>query len=628
MQIAATLLALCLTSSSTIAPARQPAQGPATRPVIERFLAQWEELEEPAGLALADDGELFICELNQGRLVRISSAGKSVVAEGLRGPRDVELGRVEAGALTYWVAESRGKCVVKLHSDGTRTLELKSPELERPHGLAVAGERVYVADAGSHHIEVFSRAGEHLFGFGGHGTRPGSLIEPRDVAVGEDGHIYVADYGNSRVEVFDSKGQRIGGWGDWGPYPGLFMGPSGIEVRGARVYVSDERNHRVQVFTTGGEALGQFGLHAIRPREGRGKLHYPSALALSPNAELAAVCEPLLDRAQVFARSAGTPEDAVRKRATQLTRPSSHFGTELSISGPYLAISEPESHQVLIYENTGAEPRGITRVSALGKQTGLLTSVAGVDLMRSDRSLLACDPALRRLSLFRMSGSEEDEVAYDILMARFIKCYDFELGFGLGAFKGSEAVPEPIAVDRDAAGRIYVLDRRNRKLIVMNSDFEPLADPRCSFHFSEPVSLAVDPSGARLAVTDVGRGLLFLLEGGELRTIGEQAGLLAPHGVAIDDEGQLYVTDSARHEVLVFDQEGELLRRWGQPGLGRGELLEPRGIELDTKGRVVVMDHANHRVQLFSKQGEYLGIFGSRLYTKPARYPETKQDED
>ena len=602
------------------------------RPPIQQTLAEHTELLEPGGLALEDSGVLWVSELHTGHLVRLDAEGRrSVFATGLSGPRDLEL-ELGPGGASPWVAESRARRVVQLGAKGEVVRTLGPAHLVRPVGLALFGGRVYVADEGSHTVEVFERDGEHVASLGGHGTLQGELISPRDVAVGADGRVYVADYGNSRVAVFSADGEALTGWGDWGPFPGLFMGPTGIEVRGGEVYVSDERNHRVQRFDTEGKALDQFGLHAIRPREGAGKLHYPRALALSPDAERAAVTEPLVDRVQVFTRTGGVEEDAQRRQVTSLARPSAHFGESLASSGPYLAIAEPESHLVLIYENTWDEPRRIARVSGLGTKTGLLTEVAGLDLERADRSLLVCDPALRRLSMFRLRGSEEDEVAYDPFMGRFVKSFDFERGFRVDLVPGQEGVPEPIAVDRDPEGRVYVLDRRNRGVLVLSAGLSPLVEESSAGVFVEPYGLALDLPGERCAVSDPGAGLVHVLPTGRERegalVFGADAGLVAPSGVVFDGEGHLFVSDAARHEVVVFDPSGAVVRRWGRAGLGRGEFLEPRGLVLDGRGRLVVLDHANHRAQVFTLEGEYVGIFGSRLYTKPARYPETAEERE
>ncbi|HIG10523.1 MAG: NHL repeat-containing protein [bacterium] len=626
--------------------AREQAVEEDQRPPLTRPLAQHENIAEPSGVMLLADGRLLVSQLFEGSILVIAEDGsREVLVEGLDGPRDLcaEAPSQEGAAVLHlWVVESFGRRVRRIGLDGSLGISLGAELLVRPMGLACTAGRVFVADAGSHCVQVFGTGGEHLLRMGEHGSGLGQLIAPGDVAVSAAGRIFVSDHGNSRIEVFDRDGEPevyeedSWGWrfgGGWGPYPGLFMGPAGLEIRGEEVFVVDERNHRVQVFDLFGEPKGQFGLHAIRPREGAGKLHYPRALGLSPDGERAALTEPLLDRVQIFAREGGAEEDLLRKRVTQLARPSAHFGTRISISGPLLAIGEPESHSVLIHENTWKEPRRITRVAGLGTKTGLLSSVAGVDLAHADRSLLVVDSVLRRLSSYRLRGGDSEEVLFDPLMARFVKSYDFKSAWHeelAGADLG--AVPEPIAVDRGPLGRIYLLDRRNRGVLVLEPDFSARSEWCSQGVLGEPRDLAVDPSGERYAVSDAGAGCVLVFRAGappgKAQRFGADLDLIEPHGVVFDSRGRLFVSDAGRHEVLCFAADGELLRRWGRSGLGRGEFLEPRGLAIDHEGRVVVMDHGNHRGQVFTAEGEYLSVFGSRLYTKPARFPAHPEMDD
>jgi sugar lactone lactonase YvrE len=402
-------------------------------------------------------------------------------------------------------------------------------------------------------------------------------------------------------------------------------------VREGRVYVCDRGNHRVQVFSPGGELLDRFGLHAIRPREGAGFLHYPSALALSPKAELAALGEPMVDRVQVFSRTGGSAEDEVRRQAQSLAKPSAHFGMELETAGPYLALNEPESHSVLFFENTAEEPRRITRVSGLGRKTGLLTGVAGLHFERAARDLWVCDPLMRRLSLFRLRGGEEDEVGFDALMARFVKSLDLARFFELELAGRLEAVPEVVALDRDDEGRLYLCDRRNGCVLVLSKTLG-LLEVFGYGRLEEPSGIAVSKDGSRCYVADPATGVQrFAGERREatLLAAASPGGPLArPHDLALAPDGTLFVTDSALHRVFVFDALGELQRSWGGEGLGRGELYKPRGIALDAHGRLSVLDHANHRIQTFTQAGEYVGIFGPRLYTYAARYPDLVREQE
>lgn len=85
--------------------------------------------------------------------------------------------------------------------------------------------------------------------------------------------------------------------------------------------------------------------------------------------------------------------------------------------------------------------------------------------------------------------------------------------------------------------------------------------------------------------------------------------LLAPRNVTVGPDGNLYVLDSGNHRVVVFDQNGELLRTWGGPGAGDGQFNEPWGIAVDEEF-VYVADTWNHRVQKFTLQGQFVTRFG------------------
>ena len=596
------------------------------RPPLGLHLADVVGLPDVAGVWLGDDGGGWCTLERRGELVRFERDGtRRVVAEGLLRPRDLEVG----AAGDFWISEPHGRGLVHLDRDG-ELLEagFGSSVLVRPGGLELRGERLWVTDLATHRVESFRTDGEgmqHLGGFGGHGREPGQLVRPADVAVDDAGQVFVTEAGSSRVQVFDAEGKSLRTFGDWGPFLGLFIEPTGIEVRGEEVFVCDQGNHRVQVFSTASKRLDRFGMHAIRPREGEGYLHYPTAMALSPDGEYAALCEPSVDRLQLFCRTGGKEEDGVRLRAMSLAKPAAHYGMELAIAGPWMVIGEPESHSVLFFENTYDDPRMISRISGLGDKTGLLTGVAGLAMDRERREVFVCDPLLRRLSVFRLDTSEEAEVGYDARMPRFVRSLDLARLREVAGEPALGGVPEPVAVALDATGRVYLADRRNGCLLVLGPSLDLqevlLQGIDHGLGFADPAGVAVSADGERVLATD-GSGTVWELSGKD-REVRPFARLVAPHGVALAADGTAYVTDMATHEVLVYSPEGELVRRWGSAGLGRQEMYKPRGVAVDHRGHVTVLDHANHRLMRFTPEGEYARTFGLRLYTKPARLPET-----
>jgi DNA-binding beta-propeller fold protein YncE len=90
----------------------------------------------------------------------------------------------------------------------------------------------------------------------------------------------------------------------------------------------------------------------------------------------------------------------------------------------------------------------------------------------------------------------------------------------------------------------------------------------------------------------------------------------------------VYVSDSGAHRVLVFDQAGEEVARFGTRGLIRGSFDSPRGLVFNEAGELIVLDHANHRGIIVSPDGEYVDAFGPRSYVRPAQRPESFKEED
>jgi tripartite motif-containing protein 71 len=98
-----------------------------------------------------------------------------------------------------------------------------------------------------------------LKGWGKAGQGSGAFLEPRDIAVSEDGFVYVADTKNHRIQKFSSEGDFLLSFGSQGSEKGQFKEPTGVGVgRNGTVYVADTWNHRIQVFDADGKFLFEF----------------------------------------------------------------------------------------------------------------------------------------------------------------------------------------------------------------------------------------------------------------------------------------------------------------------------------------------------------------------------------
>ena len=70
-------------------------------------------------------------------------------------------------------------------------------------------------------------------------------------------------------------------------------------------------------------------------------------------------------------------------------------------------------------------------------------------------------------------------------------------------------------------------------------------------------------------------------------------------GVAVDEQGYIFVADSGNNRIQIFNPDGTFLRGFGRWGQGAGEFKGLEGISVNSKGNILVADRENHRVQMF-----------------------------
>ena len=83
--------------------------------------------------------------------------------------------------------------------------------------------------------------------------------------------------------------------------------------------------------------------------------------------------------------------------------------------------------------------------------------------------------------------------------------------------------------------------------------------------------------------------------------------LSKPRGVASDADGNIYVTVPPRGLVVVFDRNGNYLRKIGGWGSNPGNLRGPISVSVSDKfNRVYVADRVRFRLVIYNKQGQFI----------------------
>jgi DNA-binding beta-propeller fold protein YncE len=174
----------------------------------------------------------------------------------------------------------------------------------------------------------------------------------------------------------------------------------------------------------------------------------------------------------------------------------------------------------------------------------------------------------------------------------------------------AEDLEKPFGLATDAAGNLVVTDTDRNEVNALD-----LARKKWSrWHtvngvtFASPVAVARSADTIFVADSSLGCVLAFTADGKKSLVITNELG--RPVGLAVQGE-RLYVTDCARHQVLVCDLRGAVLFKFGQRGRGPGEFNFPTHVTVDGQGRIYVTDSLNCRVQVFDAAGKFLRAFGS-----------------
>ena len=170
------------------------------------------------------------------------------------------------------------------------------------------------------------------------------------------------------------------------------------------------------------------------------------------------------------------------------------------------------------------------------------------------------------------------------------------------------------AVATDSSDRVYVFHRGKQPILVFDRDGKFLRSWGDGL-LKTPHGLRIDHED-NIWVTDMDDHIVLKFDsaGKLLLSLGKRGlpGNDADHfnrptDVAVTPAGDFYVTDGyGNSRVMKFSKDGKFLKQWGKKGKGEGEFNLPHAVVLDAKGRVYVGDRENNRIQVFDADGKFL----------------------
>ena len=186
---------------------------------------------------------------------------------------------------------------------------------------------------------------------------------------------------------------------------------------------------------------------------------------------------------------------------------------------------------------------------------------------------------------------------------------------------------EAVGVAVDSQDNLYVFNRADPPVIVFDPHGKYLRHWGHGL-FVRPHGIWIDPENTLYLTDDHGHSMRQFTKDGELLRVFGPVGEPSPTGVVGYDyrkithgdapynlptntvkapNGDVYVTDGyGNARVHRFSAEGQLKASWGEPGDGPGQFNLPHGLGVDPEGRLYVGDRENSRIQIFSLEGELI----------------------
>ncbi len=198
-----------------------------------------------------------------------------------------------------------------------------------------------------------------------------------------------------------------------------------------------------------------------------------------------------------------------------------------------------------------------------------------------------------------------------------------DIGIGTGLWQrmldvvsggDNSSIVRPHSVLRTAAGGLYLADPGRgvvHGLDITNRAYTVISG-REGVPLRSPIGLAEDNLG-RLYITDSMTAMVYRFTPGDgsLKPLLSQP-MERPTGIAFNPVNKLlYVADTLASQIVVIDQNGLIKWRIGKHGEGEAGFNRPTDLVIDARGQIYVTDSLNFRITVLTPEGQVVRQFGA-----------------
>ncbi len=101
----------------------------------------------------------------------------------------------------------------------------------------------------------------------------------------------------------------------------------------------------------------------------------------------------------------------------------------------------------------------------------------------------------------------------------------------------------------------------------------------------------------------------------------------APNGDIFVTEGHIDANTGkvpGNNRIVKLSKDGKFIKAWGTPGSGPGQFNAPHTIAMDSRGRLFVGDRNNNRIQIFDQNGAFIDQW--KQFSRPSGIYITRDD--